>query len=153
MTIFFTGCTHFGHANIIKLAKRPFANVRCMDECLIENWNDTVSPRDMVYHLGDFAWRDPREYADRLNGNIIWLQGNHDPTGWGQDYIARKFNKRKWVMFHYPIEEWDGWFRKTAHVHAHTHKRELVSAERRFNVGVDACDYRPISIEDLEALI
>ena len=39
---FFTGCTHFGHANIIKLCNRPFHDVEEMNERLITNWNHVV---------------------------------------------------------------------------------------------------------------
>jgi calcineurin-like phosphoesterase family protein len=56
MAIFFTGCTHFGHANIIKLAQRPFASIEEMNEVLVERWNSTVGSDDTVYHLGDFSW-------------------------------------------------------------------------------------------------
>ncbi|QJA43057.1 hypothetical protein [Phaeobacter phage MD18] len=153
--LFFTGCTHFGHANIIKLANRPFADIKQMDEALTDYWNETVRPSDRVYHLGDFAWwkKDPMPYLDRLNGEIILLRGNHDPDNWGEVYCEIKRYKRLWCMMHYPIEEWNGWFRGAAHVHCHTHKKQLVSAERRFNVGVDATAFRPINIDELEALI
>jgi len=57
MQIFFTGCTHFGHANIIKLANRPFSDVGEMNEALVERWNARVQPGDRVYHLGDVAWK------------------------------------------------------------------------------------------------
>ena len=55
MTAFFTGCTHFSHDNIIRLAGRPFADVNEMNEALVERWNAKVRPTDVVYHLGDFA--------------------------------------------------------------------------------------------------
>lgn len=153
MAIFLTGCTHFGHSGIIKHTQRPFQNVREMNEALTDYWNETVGPKDTVIHHGDFSWNDGVDYLSKLNGNVILLQGNHDPRGWGQDYYETKLGKRKWVMFHYPIEEWDGWFRGAVHTHCHTHKKELVSGVRRFNVGVDSCNLRPINYEDIMELI
>lgn len=146
MTTFLIGCTHFGHANIINLAKRPFSSVEEMDAVLIERWNQAVEPRDTVYHLGDFCWGDPAPYLDKLNGRIVRIQGNHDPKGWGFNYLRIKEHGHRSVLFHYPIEEWDGWWRGTTHFHAHTHKREFLSAERRGNVGADAIDFTPISL-------
>mgnify|MGYP006999198613 CR=1 FL=1 len=46
MTDWVIGCTHFGHANIIRLCNRPFASVEEMDRAMIENWNRTVGLRD-----------------------------------------------------------------------------------------------------------
>ena len=103
MATFLTGCTHFGHRGIIRLCQRPFSDVGEMDEALIDYWNETVRPTDTVVHHGDFGWNDGVDYLSRLNGKIILLQGNHDPAGLGQHYLSIKHNKRKWVMFHYPI--------------------------------------------------
>ncbi|MBB3994820.1 calcineurin-like phosphoesterase family protein [Sulfitobacter undariae] len=153
MTEFVTGCTHFGHANIIKLANRPFADVDEMDRALIANWNAVVGAKDTVYHLGDFAFRGGpgEEYLKRLNGRIIRLQGNHDPNGWGRDYMRVKCNKTRAVLFHYPIEEWDGWFRGAVHLHCHTHSPNFVSGVRRGNVGVDATGFSPLKLEEAVA--
>ena len=154
---FVTGCTHFGHANIIRLAERPLADVAEMDAVLLERWNETVTPNDVVWHLGDFAFRaaeKPEAILGRLNGRIELIQGNHDPKGLGADYLERRWKGRRFVLFHYPIEEWNGWWRDTLHRHAHTHSPELVSQRRegrphRFHVGVDATDYRPVDVESL----
>ena len=88
MTKFLIGCTHFGHANIIKLANRPFSSVQEMDEVMIERWNSVVKKNDTVYHLGDFAFRGApaNNYKKKLSGNIICLQGNHDDQNWGPMY-------------------------------------------------------------------
>ena len=105
MNTFFTADTHFGHANIILYANRPFLDrntdldergkwiskeVACrrsreMDETLIANWNSVVRKGDTVYHMGDFAFgfcRDLNPYLDRLNGNIHWIPGNHEKAAW-----------------------------------------------------------------------
>ncbi|SMR71150.1 Calcineurin-like phosphoesterase superfamily protein [Aliiroseovarius halocynthiae] len=149
MADYVTGCTHFGHANIIKLANRPFGSVTEMDEALVDNWNQTVRPQDTVYHLGDFAFHDAtaETYLQRLHGNIVCLQGNHDPKGWGRDYMTVRSNRVRAVLFHYPIEEWDGWFRGNVHLHCHTHAPEFISGERRGNVGVDATGFRPMRLD------
>lgn len=150
--MFFTGCSHFGHANIIKLANRPFNSVEEMDETLIDNWNSTVGKNDVVCHLGDFAYRgatNPSDILKRLNGRITLIQGNHDPVLWGHKYYEFKENKRLFVLFHYPIEEWNGYYKGAVHIHCHTHKPTLISAERRFNVTVEATGYKPISLDEI----
>lgn len=150
MTDFLTGCTHFGHANIIRLANRPFACVNEMNGVLVENWNKVVKPQDTVYHLGDFAFGKAQgeAFAAKLNGRVVYLQGNHDPKGWGVDYLRIKSNGVRAVLFHYPIEEWDGWWRGAVHFHCHTHKPEFWSGERRGNVGVDATNFTPMRLEE-----
>lgn len=152
MTDFAIGCTHFGHANIIRLAHRPFESVAEMDEVLIENWNRKVKPDDTVYHLGDFSWYHPSKTAEvlsKLNGHIVAIQGNHDPLKWGQPYLELTVQDKGLVLCHYPIEEWNGWWKGTLHIHCHTHKPEFHSAERRGNVTVEAIGYAPIALTDI----
>ena len=79
--IFFTSDTHFGHENIIKFCHRPFSSLEEMDNVLTENWNNTVPEDGLVFHLGDFAWGNVKQwemYRSRLNGRIILIRGNHD---------------------------------------------------------------------------
>ena len=69
----FTSDTHFGHANIIRFCARPFESLGAIDAAMIANWNATVRPDDVVWHLGDFAVRNarsPDEYLRRLNGRL-----------------------------------------------------------------------------------
>ena len=149
--VWFTGCTHFGHENIIRLANRPFASLSDMDEELILRWNAKVSDDDLVCHLGDFAWSEPAHYAQELNGNLIQIKGNHDKSlPWKMhDYLTIRRGDARLVLFHYPIEEWDGYFRGAIHLHCHTHSHERITAKQRFNVTVEANDYAPVSLDDI----
>jgi calcineurin-like phosphoesterase family protein len=169
MAVFFWGCTHFDHANIIKLADRPFSSVEEMNETMIENHNKIVGLRDVVYHLGDFGFCKQQrvdEIARRLNGTMIKVKGNHDEHLWSEDHILDlvwhkdfgqevlgDFTKaRNLVLCHYPIEDWNGRYHGAIHIHAHTHKTRMISAPNRFNVCVEAIGYRPISLETIMAL-
>lgn len=73
--------THFSHARISELAGRPFATVDEMDAELIRRWNETVSPADIVLHLGDLALGSIDQslpLTSRLNGRRFLIPGNHD---------------------------------------------------------------------------
>ncbi len=150
-SIWFTGCTHFGHENIITLASRPFDNVRQMDETLIQNWNSVVGPNDTVFHLGDVQWDHRKDTMSLLNGYKIFVRGNHDPRDpdWGEQYIDLRVAKHRLILFHYPIEEWDGWYRGSIHLHCHTHQKRRWTAERRCNVTVEAWDYTPVALNSV----
>lgn len=81
--VFVTGCTHLGHENIIKYCSRPFRDVGEMDKTMIANWNEVVSPGDLVFHLGDFTLGNraqAKEYFGQLNGDIRILANSwhHD---------------------------------------------------------------------------
>lgn len=78
---FFTSDTHFGHARILELSNRPFADVDEMNEAIIANWNAVVARDDIVFHLGDVALgkiADSLPLVSRLNGYKILVNGNHD---------------------------------------------------------------------------
>ena len=55
--IYFTADTHFGHENVIRFCRRPYATAAEMDEALIDNWNSRVKGNDTVFILGDMFFR------------------------------------------------------------------------------------------------
>jgi calcineurin-like phosphoesterase family protein len=78
---FVTSDQHFGHARIIELTGRPFADVEEMNRALVENWNSVVGPEDTVLHLGDLALGhrdDTIPITAQLNGRKLLIPGNHD---------------------------------------------------------------------------
>ncbi len=78
---FYTADLHFGHENIIRYCKRPFASVAEMDAILVANWNAVVSDDDDVWVLGDVAMGPIDEglaNVGRLAGHKVLVTGNHD---------------------------------------------------------------------------
>ena len=78
---FVTSDTHFSHARINELAGRPYSTVDEMNNELVRRWNDTVSPDNVVLHLGDVALGAIEEsiaLTAQLNGRRLLVPGNHD---------------------------------------------------------------------------
>lgn len=152
--IWVTADHHFGHANIIKHCARPFGTAQEMDAHLVSVWNSMVGAADLVYHLGDFAYRgQPQErYLRRLCGTVHLVRGNHDkrPEGAGfasvQDVLRLVVNGRQFWLSHYPHLSWPGSGRGSIHLHGHCHGK-IPDAGRRFDVGVDVWGFAPVPLE------
>jgi calcineurin-like phosphoesterase family protein len=163
--VWFTADTHLQHVNISDYVRRPYASTSDMDADIIRRWNAVVSPRDLVYHLGDFAMGLPANWAAlrrQLNGYIVLVLGNHDRSrshmlGVGFDDVVRNAvvqvdGVRVWLN-HYPVrpDGMRGPRRPSATsaydiaVCGHVHDAWLV-ANGVVNVGVDVWDFAPTSL-------
>ncbi|MCB0331368.1 MAG: metallophosphoesterase family protein [Bdellovibrionales bacterium] len=164
MAIFFTADHHFGHSNIIKFENRPFENSYYMDEAMIKKWNEKVSEKDKVYHLGDVSLKSPkhtRPILDRLNGRIYLIRGNHDKSAckpecadrfeWIKDYHFLKVpNGPMIVLMHYCLRVWDRKHYGTWHLYGHSHSNlPEIEGELAVNVGVDCWDFAPVSLNEI----
>jgi calcineurin-like phosphoesterase family protein len=162
MPTIFTADTHFGHGGALGLYRRPFAGVAAMDEALVENWNATVAPDDEIWHLGDFALGRTAAQMDallrRLNGRKHLVTGNNDGAatvslpGWAsvQPYAEIEQDGRLIVLCHDAFRTWHGQRRGAVNLHGHSHGR-LAPLPRQFDVGVDARDFRPVTLMHLLA--
>jgi calcineurin-like phosphoesterase family protein len=164
--IYFTSDSHFGHFNIIRYTGRPYNSARHMDECMIQDWNDTVGKDDWVIHLGDFSFQSDL-YVHRLNGKIILVKGNHDDgkhNGLFEgvvEFMPLKIAEFNCYLIHTPIDPM-GQYKKGREpdfslldrydyiICGHTHvKKDGRVSGKNINVGVDAWDMRPIHIDEL----
>lgn len=157
MTVFFTADTHFGHTGARTLYRRPFATTAEMDAALEANWNATVRPGDTVWHLGDFALRMPPDAVAallmRLHGHKHLITGNNDPPavaalpGWAsvQTYAETVVDETPLVLCHYAFRTWNGMAKGALNLHGHSHGR-LRPLPRQADVGVDAWDFRPVTL-------
>lgn len=155
--------THFGHGNIITYCDRPFKSIDDMNSVMIENWNKTVRPQDIVYHLGDVYFGEHGQHClEALNGRKRLILGNHDN---GKDQILhRVFEKISvWRMFpefgllltHVPVHETSlGENPKRpnmVNVHGHIHNKQSPSKKHK-NVSVEMINYTPVNIEELRVV-
>ena len=164
--IYFTSDLHLGHSNALHFSNRPFADVDEEARVLIGNINNTCSPKDDLYILGDFAYRIPVDqcntYLKQIKPRIHMLRGNHDKDYDEsllveyRDYIRLKYEHRIYVLFHYPIESWDRMRYGSYMIHGHIHsegrsynERMRAEGRRRYDVGVDANDYMPVCIQTI----
>jgi len=158
MNIFFTSDTHFGHNNIIKLSNRPFSSVEEMNEGLIERWNDVVGAEDIVYHLGDFSLKNPKQYVERLNGKINLVFGNHDKDSRKKTDLFENSSEiseievggQMIVLCHYAMKVWNKSHYGSWHLYGHSHGSLPDDVNSlSFDVGVDCWNYRPISFDEV----
>jgi calcineurin-like phosphoesterase family protein len=78
---FVTSDQHWNHTNIIEFCGRPWWTVAAMNDAMIESWNATVAPDDIVWVLGDWALgklAESLQITQQLNGHKRLLPGNHD---------------------------------------------------------------------------
>ena len=153
--------SHFGHARILELCKRPFPDVDAMNAELIARWNSVIQPGDDVWHLGDFCYRSARPAADylrRLNGNVNLIWGNHDNADTrtcslfasSQAYAEPKVDGTRLALLHYGMRVWPGDRRGALHLYGHSHGR-LPGDRACVDVGVDypAWAFRPVSLPEI----
>lgn len=163
--IFYTSDLHFGNEFTMQRSERPFASTEEMDQALIANWNQVVSPEDTVYIVGDLGRNSgavPTHYLEQLNGHKHLIRGNYDTALDNQDdffpymetvtdYTEIDDNGHHIILCHYPILH----FRKGYMIHGHLHngKEEeweiLKNIPAVLNCGVDVNHYRPVALDEL----
>jgi len=156
MKYFVIADTHFYHENIIRYCDRPFRSVEEMNFVLRKNWNETVSNKDTVIVLGDFALADKEktmELVDSLNGKKILIMGNHDnyPEQFYRDVGFSTVSRFPilwndfFLMSHapLPLSETTPYFNYYGHVH---NDYKYVDNATSRCVSVERIGYRPLCI-------
>ncbi len=173
MAHWFTSDLHFGHANVIKYSRRPFANVDEMDEGLIAAWNERVAPTDSVHVIGDLSFHKPGRTAaivSRLQGSIGLVLGNHDKKlppevlsrfAYVKDLHTVKVEDadapggiQRIVLCHYAMRVWDQSHRGAWQLYGHSHgSLPDDPRSRSIDVGVDCHGWHPISYDEVKAIM
>lgn len=162
--LWFTGCTHFGHANIAGPdisswdgGYRNFDSVEAMDKALIDGINNHVKKDDILIHLGDFSFKSHSlipYYRSCLNVETIHLLlGNHDGKvlKYASSFTSLQDKLELEVVYekrlihivcgHYPELSWLGSGKGYWMLHSHCHNapaiRELNKNCKRFEASMD----------------
>ncbi len=166
---FFTADSHFGHANIIKYCNRPFENIDEMNQTIIKRFNEIIKENDIVFCIGDFCFKNskggkkgegmlykPQYYLDQLNGNWIFIKGNHDRNNSLKTIIERlviKHGGYRINLVHNPeFANVNYELNLTGHIHQlwkHKRIRRGESFTDCINVGVDVWNFYPVTFEEV----
>ncbi len=163
--IYFTSDMHLGHRAVITMQNRPFADVEEMNRAIITNYNAVVHKDDTVYILGDIAHRirveEVNELISKLNGKKYLLRGNHDkvyaPALFEEirDFMTIVYKGQSISLMHYPMLSWPKSHYGSIMLHGHMHNDESYNLENRkngilrYDVGVEANGYYPVSVEQI----
>lgn len=169
--IFVTADLHIGHNKEFVWKARGYESIEEHDQALVNNWNGTVTPEDVVYILGDVMLYDI-DYGisvlKNLNGQLIILQGNHDSGDRIERYLECKnvvkagdvamylrYGGYHFYLCHYPtIICHDSLKRmKTALIdlYGHTHQTENFynGHPYMYHVGLDSHQMTPVDLDNV----
>lgn len=156
---------HLGHRAVINMQNRPYENVEEMNDALITNYNKRVHNDDTVYILGDLVFRvpvlDANELIKKLKGKKILIKGNHDKNYDSSlfvemlDFKELSLNGKSFSLMHYPMLSWPKSRYGSIMLHGHCHNTFTYNIDNReegilrYDVGVDANNYYPVSIDEI----
>lgn len=166
---YYTGDLHFGHNNVLRFDNRPFKDIDEMDRVLIENWNSRITKNDQVYILGDVAFHNEKPYSwylSQLKGQKHLIVGNHDRKLLKDNdamqyfvsidyYLEITDEKKRLILSHYPIAEWNGFHRESYHLYGHIHNNTkdtyqyMKQFDRALNAGCMINGYMPVTFNEL----
>ena len=180
--IWITSDTHYWHTNMClgssvwqdKSGCRDFNSPKEMSDALVNSINKYVMQEDTLIHLGDWSFGGQENilnFFNRLNcKNIQLVPGNHDqhikkPRQLSNGQMTNElftvlpelcnitFNKQKFILCHYPIDEWEDMDRGSIMLHGHCHGNindcETNTIYKRMDVGMDWKEFRPYSIDEI----
>ena len=154
------------HRAVLSMCERPFESVEEMNDILIRNFNERVKKNDTVYILGDIAHRTPvievNNLISRLNGKKILCKGNHDKRYDSNlfegiyDFLEIAVHGVNISLMHYPMMSWPKSRHGSIHLHGHIHSKGDYNLQQkaegilRYDVGVDANHFCPVSINEIK---
>lgn len=170
--IFFTSDLHLNHEKEFIWGARGFSSVEEMNKGIIKRWNNIINPDDEVYIVGDLMLGDTEkgiEIINQLNGFKRIIIGNHDTDNRIEAYkigiknllsiehaTRLKYGKNIFWISHYPAntsnyDDQKAWVKNLINLYGHTHQTDTFYSDNpyMYNVGIDAHNCTPVSIEEI----
>ena len=157
------------HCHHIKLARhypfrQRFSTGEEMADFIVDRWNAKVADDDEVFVPGDFDLAPvplSLGVARRLKGRKYLVPGNHDTKLVRNAEFRSLFtvlppifewrdHRRMIVLCHYPIWEWNMFYRGSWHLHGHLHARPHGIRGKIKDVSVDGNDLELYSLPEIE---
>ena len=165
-SIWFASDLHFNHDNLKLLKRTCFKDVKEMNITLINNWNEKIRKKDIVWYLGDWGFfKNIVEFEDiigQLNGKINFIIGNHDlkKNIYRIEWLFHSVNywklisieRQKIFLCHFPMLSWDKMHSGSWNLYGHSHGN-CSSLINQLDVSVDNCNYYPISFEEVKKIM
>lgn len=168
----YTSDLHFSYENIIDLCNRPFKDVSEMNNKILENFREKIGKDDFLFILGDVSayGQEPEYLIRKIPGHKILIKGNHDKSLIKRHSFRQCFTdivsneivrdtvddqEVKIFLTHYPMAEWDGYWKEIWQFYGHVHNNPHGGAAlmsmipTAINVGVDVQNFMPKTAEDL----
>lgn len=170
--IWFSSDFHLSHTNIAGKeisswddGYRNFKSIEEMNKTIITAINKYVKEEDVLYFLGDFAFKDHTKipYLRSLINcqTIHFIRGNHDEhidkysncfTSIN-DVITLNIGKQKVFLSHYSHRIWLGSHKGFIHLYGHSHGN-IINFGKSMDVGIDVAyrlfkEYRPFSATEI----
>lgn len=173
--IYLSSDFHYGHKNMVEGCSnwndislcRQYDTLDMHNHDLIKRINDTVGVKDTLYHLGDWAFggfENIKYFKDRLVcQDIRLILGNHDKSLRNNEKGCRGYftsvdeyleidgpNGSRFVLFHYPIQDWHHRSKGAIQLFVHQH-RGIIGPGKQMGVEIDQYGKMrtPLHIEEI----
>jgi calcineurin-like phosphoesterase family protein len=145
---------------------RPFDSVEEMNDKIIKNFNDCLSPGDQVYFCGDLTWDKQIGVAFfnslRRDIGFHFVLGNHDKKMWSlnrihkncasvQQYKDIRINEYRLFLCHYMMRSWNCSHYNSFHLFGHHHSWSKIPPVdgKWMPVACDIWQYRPVHFDEV----
>jgi len=136
---------------------------------IIRRWNERVKKDDIVFHIGDFCFKNSTNrgegqnikalsWEQQLNGNIIFIKGNHDRNNSVKTRIhslVLNMDNHYIQAIHDPVRVDTNYeLALTGHVHSIWQIKRIRRGESftdAINVGMDVWNFYPVSFEEIKS--
>ena len=153
---------HFNHFGVIEFCDRPFKSIWEMNAYMINEWNNQVTDKDLVYILGDFYWKEVpngvnfKDLMKKLRGKKLLITGSHDRIPVRYPCLFEEITPQKEIKIdgnhvtlnHYCMRVWPRSHHNSWHLHGHSHCK-LEAVGKSLDVGVDGNGFQLWTEEEI----